>query len=92
MKPSKQIPLWLTIDVLIIVVGLVIIAGGIWITNARIFGVPVYRAPVLTQRGPWIRFDGWPLYTSLMTQNASVAVSESSMRYRLRALAAFTSR
>ena len=41
MKPLKQIPLWLTIDVLIIVVGLVIIAGGIWITNARIFGVPV---------------------------------------------------
>jgi hypothetical protein len=41
MKPSKQIPLWLTIDVLIIVVGLVIIAGGIWVTNARIVGVPI---------------------------------------------------
>ena len=40
-KPSKQIPLWLTIDVLIIIVGLAIIAGGIWITNARIFGMPV---------------------------------------------------
>ena len=40
-KPEKRIPLWLTIDVLIIVVGLVIIAGGIWITNARIFGMPV---------------------------------------------------
>jgi hypothetical protein len=40
MKPSKQIPMWLTIDVAIIVVGLVIIAG-IWITNARIFGVPL---------------------------------------------------
>jgi hypothetical protein len=40
-KPSKQIPQWLTIDVLIIVIGLVIIAGGIWITNARISGVPV---------------------------------------------------
>jgi hypothetical protein len=41
MKPLKQIPLWLTIDVLIIVVGLVIIAGGIWITNARILGAPL---------------------------------------------------
>jgi hypothetical protein len=41
MKPSKQIPMWLTIDVLIIVLGLVIIAGGIWVTNARILGAPV---------------------------------------------------
>ena len=40
-KPSRQIPLWLTIDVVIILIGLVIIAGGIWITGARIFGVPV---------------------------------------------------
>ena len=40
-KPSRQIPLWLTIDVLIILVGLVIITGGIWITNARIFGMPI---------------------------------------------------
>ena len=40
-KPSKQIPRWLTIDVMIILVGLVIITGGIWITNARIFGMPV---------------------------------------------------
>ena len=40
-KPSRQIPLWLTIDVLIILVGLVIVTGGIWITNARIFGVPI---------------------------------------------------
>ena len=41
MKPSKQIPMRLTIDVAIILVGLAIIAGGIWITNARIFGMPV---------------------------------------------------
>lgn len=33
--------MWLTIDLAIIIVGLVIIAGGIWITNARIFGVAV---------------------------------------------------
>ena len=45
-KPSKQIPRWLTIDVLIILVGLVIITGGIWITNARIFGVPIYGCAV----------------------------------------------
>jgi hypothetical protein len=36
-KPPRQIPLWLTIDVLIILVGLVIITGGIWITTTRIF-------------------------------------------------------
>ena len=40
-KPSKQIPLWLTIDVMIILVRLVIITSGIWITNGRIFGIPV---------------------------------------------------
>jgi hypothetical protein len=44
MKPSKRlpkwIPMWLTIDVAIILVGMVIIAGGIWITNARILGMP----------------------------------------------------
>jgi hypothetical protein len=40
-KPSKQIPRWLTIDVMIILVGMVIITGGIWITNARIFGMPI---------------------------------------------------
>ena len=40
-KPEKRIPLWLTIDVLIIIVGLAIIAGGIWITNERILGVPL---------------------------------------------------
>ena len=39
MKTSKQIPLWLTIDVLIIVVGLGLIALGIF--TARIFGTPV---------------------------------------------------
>jgi hypothetical protein len=39
-KPSKQIPRWLTIDVMIILVGL-FITGGIWITNARIFGMPI---------------------------------------------------
>jgi hypothetical protein len=32
--------MWLTIDVAIILVGMVIIAGGIWITNARILGMP----------------------------------------------------
>jgi hypothetical protein len=40
-KPSKQIPVKLTIDVLIILVGLVIIAGGIWIANARILSSPL---------------------------------------------------
>jgi hypothetical protein len=42
-KPSKQkqIPARLTIDVLIILVGLVIIAGGIWIANARILSAPL---------------------------------------------------
>jgi hypothetical protein len=40
-KPSKQIPLWLTIDVLIILLGQVIIAGGIWSANARISSPPV---------------------------------------------------
>jgi hypothetical protein len=30
-RPEKQIPWWLTIDVTIILVGLVIIAVGIWI-------------------------------------------------------------
>ncbi len=41
MKPSKPIPLWLTIDVLIIVVGLGLIALGIFTAAARIFGTPV---------------------------------------------------
>jgi hypothetical protein len=40
MKTSKQIPLWLTIDVLIIVVGLGLIALGIMIASERIFGTP----------------------------------------------------
>jgi hypothetical protein len=40
MKTSKQIPLWLTIDVLIIVVGLGLIALGIIIAAERIFGTP----------------------------------------------------
>ena len=34
--------LWLTIDVLIIVVGLGLIALGTVITSARIFGAPVF--------------------------------------------------
>jgi hypothetical protein len=41
MKPSKQIPLWLTIDVLIVVVGLGLIALGIFTATARIFGTPL---------------------------------------------------
>ena len=41
MKTSKQIPVWLTIDVLIIVVGLGLIALGIFTAAARIFGAPV---------------------------------------------------
>jgi hypothetical protein len=41
MKTSKQIPLWLTIDVLIIVVGLGLIALGIFTAAGRIFGTPV---------------------------------------------------
>ena len=41
MKTSKQIPLWLTIDVLIIVVGLGLIALGIFTAATRIFGTPV---------------------------------------------------
>jgi len=30
-QPDKRIPQWLTIDVLIIVIGMVIIGAGIWI-------------------------------------------------------------
>jgi hypothetical protein len=41
MKTSKQIPLWLTIDVLISIVGLGLIALGIVTATARIFGTPV---------------------------------------------------
>ena len=41
MKPLKPIPRWLTIDVLIIVVGLGLIALGIFTAAARIFGTPV---------------------------------------------------
>jgi hypothetical protein len=41
MKPSKQIPMRRKIDVLIIIVGLGVIALGIVITTARIFGTPV---------------------------------------------------
>ncbi len=41
MKPSKQLPTWLKIDVLIIVVGLGVIALGIVITTARILGTSV---------------------------------------------------
>jgi hypothetical protein len=40
MKTSKQIPLWLTIDVLIIIVGLGSIALGIIIAAERIVGTP----------------------------------------------------
>ena len=41
MKPSKQIPRRLTINVLISIVGLGLIALGIVIATARIFGTPV---------------------------------------------------
>ena len=41
MKPSKQIPTRLKIDVLIIIVGLGVIALGIVTTTARILGTPV---------------------------------------------------
>jgi hypothetical protein len=41
MKPWKQIPMRLTIDVLIVIVGLGLIALGIVIATARIFGTPV---------------------------------------------------
>jgi len=44
--------MWLTIDAAIILVGLVIIADGIWITNARIVSVPAYEVPAVTPRGP----------------------------------------
>ena len=37
---------------LIILVGLVIITGGIWITDDTHF----LGVPAVTQRGPWIRF------------------------------------
>jgi hypothetical protein len=40
MKTSRQIPLWLTIDVLIIIVGLGSIALGIIIAAERIVGTP----------------------------------------------------
>ena len=42
MKISKPIPLWLTIDVLIIVVGLGLIALGIVIASSRIFNASVF--------------------------------------------------
>ena len=42
MKTSKQIPVWLTIDVLIIVVGLGLIALGIVIASSRIFDASVF--------------------------------------------------
>ena len=38
MKPSKPIPLWLTIDGLIIIVGMGLIALGIAIASSRILG------------------------------------------------------
>jgi NAD/NADP transhydrogenase alpha subunit len=41
MKHSKQIPMRLKIDVLIIIVGLGVIALGIVITTARILGASV---------------------------------------------------
>jgi len=41
MKPLKQIPTRLKIDVLIIIVGLGVIALGIVITTARILGTSV---------------------------------------------------
>ena len=41
MKPSKQIPRRLTIDVLISIVGLGLIAFGIVTAAARIYGMPV---------------------------------------------------
>ena len=40
MKPSKPIPLWLTIDALIIIVGMGLIALGISVASLRIFGSP----------------------------------------------------
>ena len=42
MKTSKQIPLWLTIDVLIIVVGLGLIALGTVIASSRILNASVF--------------------------------------------------
>ena len=41
MKQLKQVPLWLTIDALIIIVGLGLIALGIVVASSRILGVPV---------------------------------------------------
>jgi hypothetical protein len=35
------------------------------------------KGPPLTQRGPWIRFAGWPLPTSRREQNPPATVSES---------------
>ena len=40
MKQLKQVPLWLTIDALIIIVGLGLIALGIVVASSRILGVP----------------------------------------------------
>jgi hypothetical protein len=34
-EPAKRIPQWLTIDVLVIVVSLVIIGFGVWIAPSR---------------------------------------------------------
>jgi hypothetical protein len=49
MKPWKQIPMRLTIDVLIVIVGLGLIALGIVTTTARILGTPVQEYARLVQ-------------------------------------------
>ena len=63
MKLSKRIPMWLTIDVAIILVGMVIIAGGIWTRTRAISVCRSNIMPAVTQRGPWDSFlvAGWYL-------------------------------
>jgi hypothetical protein len=45
MKQSKQIPLRLTIDVLIVIVGIGLVAFGIVVASSRIFEVQVDNHP-----------------------------------------------
>ena len=36
-KEPKRIPLWMKVDVTILLVGLIIVTVGIWVSHARIF-------------------------------------------------------
>jgi hypothetical protein len=47
-QPSTRVPAWLTIDFIIIALGLVILGVGIWIG----FDGRSFPLAILTQRGP----------------------------------------